>query len=1117
MSGPIEGADLPTPPPPQVVPPEASQVVPPEAFPSCTIAFYENSKENRYYLGFGDVMNDTTVNHYMTMKLLASCTDNPIINKDDTESFLKSSRGEDIAGTDFAPSRFEPSRFEPSRVESSSMGSTISKFGNAMIDNVSRLIPNMMGGALPPASNLPAKSSAFEKVKFFTFHSLFTTQHGSSANDGIENAELGRMMQFIKSYKYGVAFLRSEDNTTVSSVNQTEYDSVIKWTFISNREKLMGGPLEAWASSGSTVSNIAVVNPILNKILPNCIIGRLGKRDNGIKTEIKKLGYKELTKKFDNLTRGATDRSENLISRMDAKHLTCALFLNVLNDILNDELSELCGALRIDGFEKKILSAIKDDGTFKSLFGDDGDVVPHHCIEELVVSDAGDTFTIYTQMIAANVQGIVSNPIRIRNEEEPNIADLLGGVDNDILVYPDEAKDVLNKWLTRMYCCCIQKGFIDDNFMSSGASVVGLTGGPIVSTETVPIRPLDTIIPNESAEEAHTILTRQVIGGPPIKWVPSSQPGHGKISVNSKELFYDVSTPDVVKDISHITMSKKDDYIFGEKKTRIKQPRDAIMGFFADLVYQPDDVIQMISDTIFKTDGFDYKKRWTNGNKPPENGFYIYIGGFSPDPETPYAFNAPAAPPDGDGTTRNPVNRTAAPDDAATDDVQIVNAAPDDAKPSYNRIHTWLYINTKDVSEASGQECEIYIVNRGSKSGMDWKDTDKNIIEGVGLANDRALMLGYHAIHILGKVNDIYDAINKVNSGVVGTRNADAEVIMWPSVKGKRVQVYSSGHSLGGFLGLALSYFSISRSLLFNVSTTHIKSSNSSMQEATHTGWRLNKFICPIVFDPFVPPNAVPTISMFNLIPKGSIHSVWSDTKRHRDFASSLGVPGLRGGYNSYVDSNTNNGNLNTYKYINVYDATGGVTNISKKMFGEKSPSYQTRNSAIRTSHSMDQITGVGMMELLTRTPTNLYVMDDNDRKQSIQPLRNAVFPDSMLTDEEIRANEYITGLKEFSANELGSLVGTPDEDIFHEVIGPEEVKEDEDIFRDARGSVGGRHRRRKTQRRTKSRRHTKTQRRTKSRRRTKTQRCTKSRRHRKPKSQKRKSNKSKTKRKKYR
>lgn len=240
--------------------------------------------------------------------------------------------------------------------------------------------------------------------------------------------------------------------------------------------------------------------------------------------------------------------------------------------------------------------------------------------------------------------------------------------------------------------------------------------------------------------------------------------------------------------------------------SRITLHTDKILGHLSNLVYNPNDVIRAVSTNLLERDNF------------------IYVGPFDHDPSYPYAFNSdqPSAPP----------------------------------QPSYSRVHVWLKTCPIDV------QCdhELYVVSRGSKTGYDWGSADDDILNGI-LNSERSL----HMVNVLREVIQYIDScfIGQMDHNKVKIFNALNQV-----AGGKSMQVFSSGHSLGGYLSMSLSHTCLATHTMGGISFHHISGvvSTRSVDKIF-----LKPYIIPIVFDPYIASHAI--FSAFSFLPYVRIHS----------------------------------------------------------------------------------------------------------------------------------------------------------------------------------------------------------------------------------------------------
>ena len=162
---------------------------------------------------------------------------------------------------------------------------------------------------------------------------------------------------------------------------------------------------------------------------------------------------------------------------------------------------------------------------------------------------------------------------------------------------------------------------------------------------------------------------------------------------------------------------------------------------------------------------------------------------------------------------------------------------------TYSRIHAWMKRTVTGF--------EVYVVTRGSKTGYDWHDADADIVSGY-LNSDRSLKCSIVLKQIMTEIDRIL-VLKNVN------------------VRNKTMQIFSVGHSLGGYLSLAISHASVSRDIVSAISNTKLTGGDHNPGNARMT---INPYIIPIVFDPFITSDAI--IKSFSMLPYMRIHCVVS-------------------------------------------------------------------------------------------------------------------------------------------------------------------------------------------------------------------------------------------------
>ena len=175
---------------------------------------------------------------------------------------------------------------------------------------------------------------------------------------------------------------------------------------------------------------------------------------------------------------------------------------------------------------------------------------------------------------------------------------------------------------------------------------------------------------------------------------------------------------------------------------------------------------------------------------------------------------------------------------------------------TYSRVHVWL----KVIPNAGG---ELYVVSRGSKTGYDWDSADSDIQNGV-LNSQRSLHMGIVLREVIEYLN-----VCLTPHSAQGSQQLRNVLIQ---LKGKSIQIYSSGHSLGGYLSLSLAHSAFSTNLINGFSFRYISGiAHASKRKNRQQIISLNSYIIPIVFDPYVV--STPIMSAFSFLPYARIHS----------------------------------------------------------------------------------------------------------------------------------------------------------------------------------------------------------------------------------------------------
>lgn len=468
---------------------------------------------------------------------------------------------------------------------------------------------------------------------------------------------------------------------------------------------------------------------------------------------------------------------------------------------------------------------------------------------------------------------------------------------------------------------------------------------------------LITVPPNRNVAIDNTPKTleyKHILIPPDVTFI--GKDGHGKITDgNGKIWFYDKSG---VTDQDGQKIDDKTYSIYSTVDSRIPHKRTEILCYLSELIYSPNDVVEQVSGKIF--DGsLDLMKmkvkapatRGTTEKMTSTNSRIIYLGGYDHDPSYPYVF---------DSADNNAL------------------------KPSYSRIHAWLYINNNAKRDETEPYHELYIVNRGSKTALDWGDIDKAIEDGTALYNARPLSYSEVVQQILNKIvlNDIY--LTKMTSH-------------------KQIQIFSSGHSLGGFLGLYFSFMSLSRFTTHNIKDVEDK-------------WNVNRYIFPIVFQPYIRTETI--IDTYSKLPAGMVSTVVNKSFAYDSIYTDIASYYLC----DYIDKHPTVGGIQIYKYENVY--------INKLIYTKQRDAnlllnrfvnYTHFTDIISNAHALWQMSGLCLKYYAEHVRTNFYVKTDviKDGKEKDQSLEVTKYQFNVENDCVINSN---TNGSDYTAEALTNI-----------------------------------------------------------------------------------------------
>jgi len=271
--------------------------------------------------------------------------------------------------------------------------------------------------------------------------------------------------------------------------------------------------------------------------------------------------------------------------------------------------------------------------------------------------------------------------------------------------------------------------------------------------------------------------------------------------------------------------------LYGPIKSKVTHgahfPRDKHLGYLSELVYSTDDVIEAVSDKLFKPQNEKYMKTC--------NGTHVfYVGGFVDDEHSLEAKHTVG--PSYTRTFRN-------------------NPDGETKQRTNHHLHAWLKIDNVVIDGCITYE--LWIVARGSSTLDDWANTDSAIVTGIGFNNSRMLKYSNEIVEILHETNKII--VDKCQN------------LIPAKTDNIKLQVYSSGHSLGGFTGLFLAYDSITQDRLQKFRPDSRQVGKVVSGESIPGKIQINEYIIPIVFQPFVRPESINLISK---LPYAIIHTV---------------------------------------------------------------------------------------------------------------------------------------------------------------------------------------------------------------------------------------------------
>jgi hypothetical protein len=523
---------------------------------------------------------------------------------------------------------------------------------------------------------------------------------------------------------------------------------------------------------------------------------------------------------------------------------------------------------------------------------------------------------------------------------EVNIQTVLNKIFNrDIFIYnkssTEDCEPIWNDYLAKLYFYfingTIKKYNVNKTYYKFKSQ--------FTETSNVPPKICDIAIDNS----VDNIMKYSYIDiSPPVTFNPedysenvaSRESGYGNIKDGKGKMwFYDTETGAVTDETNKITTNFNDiqswqnvgtvGTVFSTVNSRITNPRSNLLCYLSELIYSPNDIVKKVSDDMFQT---------SEPNNTDKSRI-IYIGGYDDDPSYPHAFDS---------------------------------ADNNNLKSSYSRIHVWLYINNNynfDTTPIDNiPSLELFIINRGSKTGLDWEDIDKCISEGTALYNERPMSYSRILYKILNDLDSRFDDLIQYMKPSHMRSGSKTQTYA------RNIQIISSGHSLGGFLGLYFSFMSLSRNVIENFTsiTGNIKGNRRYSQGNSPPQWKVNRYILPIVFQPYVKTPII--IETYNKIPCGIVNTVYNFTKIA---TPKIYIDAASNDFFAYIE--TNKGDLKVCKYDNVY-LDDKISSMHTSLYSGGVFNKNRISDITVNAHALWQMSGLCLKYYAEHVKTNFYI-----------------------------------------------------------------------------------------------------------------------------------------------
>ena len=899
-----------------------------------TIFYYENDKESRDYLGLNySEMKNVSVNKLLTTSNIFQCTDISVENSNYNEENIKQQDknpiviGSNIFGEtpqnvnlNNTNSLFNKVVYENSKTDSSLRQDFVRQ------ERLKKFRQNA-GAYIDDFKDLPNTTSLTNKINGLYW---FFTQITTMTQTKIE--------QFINYYMFSQNYQRKK-NIFTTYISQTQDDKVdgnssSNISIVTDYKKIimsLSTPTEIFFEMPNWIKarGVGLGSPFS---FFSCIsLGYLARNVVSEKgsTESRSISYNDL-----NLTNSeAMGERKFIVSIIDKKHLLYSIFFKIIVEIDDDNFDYLCSLLKINDYEilnvnrKKIKTRLNEN-------------IPYHLfMENLNLNKSNNKVTIQTVLNTNFVDMFI-----YFDSEAPAkiiVPPTLSAPPAPTRQYKDlkvNCEPIWNNYLAKLFFYfvngTIEKYDVNTTYYTFDSEFSALNISPKIC-DIVIDKGIDKIMKYSYIDIAPpATLNPEDYSINDTNFEASRKSGYGNITDGKGKLwFYDTETG-AVTDENKITTNFNDiqswqnvgtvGTVFSTVNSRITHHRSNLLCYLSELIYSSNDVVKKVSDDMFQA----------SEAANIDRSRIIYIGGYDNDPSYPYAFDS---------------------------------ADNDKLKPSYSRIHVWLYINNNynvDTTPIDNiPSLELFIVNRGSKTGLDWEDLDKCISEGTALYNERPMSYSRILYKILNDLDSKYEnLIQYMKPSIVRGRN-NLETYS------RNIQIISSGHSLGGFLGLYFSFMSLSRNIIENFSsnTGKIKGNKNSISPPQ---WKVNKYILPIVFQPYV--KTLSIIETFNKIPCGVINTVYDFRNSIKSkISSKFYIDAASDDFFYYIEKNK--GDLKVCKYENVY-LDDKISSMHASLYHGVSNTYSYYYNIAVNAHALWQMSGLCLKYYAEHVKTNFYI-----------------------------------------------------------------------------------------------------------------------------------------------